>query len=341
MVTSNDLNISQAGIVAFDGTAVFTGVTLTPGTGITITNGSGVAGNPVISSTASQTDLHVAKWIVNQTPNSGGNVTSIGAALASAISGDTIFIMPGTYTENLTLVAGVNLCAFTGDSYTPNVTIVGKITATYTGTCSISNIRLQTNGDYCIEATGANVTSLFISNCYINAPNANAIHCTNANAGIELFACRGACSTNTFFIYTAGSLNMYYCVLAGTNTTTNSTISGGSVNIEHSYFSAPITTSGTGAISFFKSELICTNTTALTHGGSGNSIAMETRFESGTGSAISIGATLSVVHCSVFSTNANAITGAGTLLYGFIVFYGSGASSTVNTSTVTPLATLI
>ncbi len=67
MATSNDLNISEAGYVTFDGTATFKGRTFQAGTGITITNASGVAGNTTISSTASQTDLHVAKWIVNPT----------------------------------------------------------------------------------------------------------------------------------------------------------------------------------------------------------------------------------------------------------------------------------
>lgn len=51
MATANDLNISQPGIVVFDGTATFTGRTLTAGTNISISNGNGVSGNPVISAT--------------------------------------------------------------------------------------------------------------------------------------------------------------------------------------------------------------------------------------------------------------------------------------------------
>ena len=47
--TANDLNISQPGIVAFDGIATFTGVTITAGTGITVANGTGISGNPTIS----------------------------------------------------------------------------------------------------------------------------------------------------------------------------------------------------------------------------------------------------------------------------------------------------
>jgi hypothetical protein len=111
--------------------------------------------------------------------------------------------------------------------------------------------------------------------------------------------------------------------------------------LDYTYISAPITTSGTGSVGLFKTQVICANTTALTHNGSGNSLAMESRFESGTASAISIGGTLPLIHSSVFSTNANAITGAGTLFYGMVVFYGTAASSGVNTGTQTALATLI
>lgn len=52
MAASNDLNISTAGYVVFDGTATFFGRTFQAGTGITLTNPSGVVGNTTISASA-------------------------------------------------------------------------------------------------------------------------------------------------------------------------------------------------------------------------------------------------------------------------------------------------
>ena len=70
-----------------------------------------------------------AKFIVSANVYEGTH-TTIAAALTSASSGDTIFIRPGTYTENLTLKAGVNLCAYECDGQTPNVTVIGTLIST-------------------------------------------------------------------------------------------------------------------------------------------------------------------------------------------------------------------
>jgi hypothetical protein len=351
--------MSQAGSIGSSGGSGGSGVqTLTGDVGgavspdgsdnINIVGGGSitVTGDPGTNTlTISSPDYHVSRYIVSAGGEAdGANYTTIATAYAAALAAgapQTVFVQPGTYTENLTLSPGINIAAFRGDGDTPNVTIVGKLTSTITGTVSISNIRLQTNGDYVLQSTGANAGVINLMGCYINATNANSINNANANCTINLYQCRGNCSTNTYFIASAGAIKCFYCILEGNNTTTNSTFANADLTLSYTYFACPITTSGTGSVGLVKAEIITTNTTSLTHGGSGTSLAMETRFESGTASAISIGSTLPVIHSSVFSTNANAITGAGTLLYGMIVFYGTAASSTVNTSTQTALATLI
>ena len=122
-----------------------------------------------------------AKWIVSPTASDGTH-TTIAAALTSASSGDTIFIRPGTYTENPTLKAGVNLSAYTCDALTPNVTISGKCTFTGAGTVSISGINLQTNSDFCLAVTGSAASIVYLNNCYINALNNTAISYTSSSS---------------------------------------------------------------------------------------------------------------------------------------------------------------
>ena len=117
----------------------------------------------------------VARYIVAPTIAEGANFTTITAALAAASSGETIFIRPGTYTEDLTLKADVNLSSFSGEGVTPTVTIIGKLTATFAGTAVITGIRLQTNGDNFLAITGSAATRINLWNCYTNCTDATGI----------------------------------------------------------------------------------------------------------------------------------------------------------------------
>src|ERR1700680_4885601 len=101
--------------------------------------------------------LQEASIIVDPTAGHG-NYTTIATTLKAASSGQTILVKPGTYTENLTLKAGVNITAFSGDGYAPNVIILGKATASGVGTFTISNLQLQTNSDFCLVVSGSSAT---------------------------------------------------------------------------------------------------------------------------------------------------------------------------------------
>lgn len=337
---SNDLNISQPGYVVFDGVSTFTGRTFQAGSGITLTNATGIAGNTTIAATASLTDLHVAKWIVNPTPNSGGNQTTIAAAITAASSGDTIFITPGTYTENLTLKAGVNLVAFTGDSDTPNVTIIGNATFATAGTVSIGNIRLQTTSAALLTVSGSAASIINLENCYLNCTNNTGItySTSNASSAINIRDSRGNLGTTGIGLFTqtsTGTFSVYETFITNTGgSTTASTLSAGAFVSFDSDFSFVITSSSTGVISLKKTRMTVSNTTVLnTNNTSGTNTITFSDIASGSASAISIGAgaSTSIFNCNINSSNTNAVTGSGTLTYGSIDF--TGTSSTINTTT--------
>lgn len=311
---------------------------------ITITKGHGTLdfkSNPAVVP-----DLHTAKWIVNSTPLAGGNQTTISAAIAAASAGDTIFIMPGAtgiYTESFTLPPNINLVAFSGDQQTPHVTIVGKITMTAAGVSCISNIAMRNTGDFCISVTGSAASQLIFTNCRVTAVDSTAIQYTSSSAssGMQFFQTIFDISTTGiayFALSGAGGVLIQGCFGANSgSSTTASTISAGGLTILTSSFSAPITTSGTADIVIRNSDLNTnTNTTSLIHGSSSTaSLCSLSRFSTGTASCISIsaGATLQLTLCTVNSTNANAITGAGTLINAGISF--PNTSNVINTTTVT------
>lgn len=97
MATSNDLNISQPGIVAFDGTATFTGRTITAGAGITVSNGNGISGNPTITLTGGGVAVeHLTADSGGQlNPDANNNFNILGSLGISTLgSGSTITIIP-------------------------------------------------------------------------------------------------------------------------------------------------------------------------------------------------------------------------------------------------------
>ena len=125
-----------------------------------------------MASNNSSGNYATAAFIVSSVAGQG-NYTTIASALADATSGDTIFIMPGTYTEPLTLVAGVNLTAYDGDALTPTVTIKGNCQYSAAGTISISGIYLETNGDFLLEIFGAATLVVNLINCFLNYAKKN------------------------------------------------------------------------------------------------------------------------------------------------------------------------
>jgi len=394
---ANSLNITQAGVVVFDGVSNFLGRTLTPGNGITIVNGNGIAGNPTISLTGnapaaehltgdsggvlnpdglnnfnllgqlagtvtvfdtigsgSTVSFEDRSWttsfVVDPSAVAGlrGTFTTIAAAITAATSPANIYIRPGTYTENLTLKAGVNLIAYIGDSSPTNnngvssVIINGNCSVTYTGTVNISGIELRTNSANCISSTGSNVAYLNLFGCNINALNNTAIASSAGNFNFKMTECTGNLATTGIALWALTNFNLFEVINCkftnGGASTTNSTDSSGLISCYNSVFTGhTFATSSTGGMDFYNCSLLqgSINATVLTMNGSGSNVSYGNIIESGSASAISVGVgvTFQLMKSSIKSTNTNAVTGAGTLNYGDLTF--ASTSSVMNTTTQT------
>lgn len=280
------------------------------------------------------------KFIVDGTTVANGTHSTIAAALTSASSGDTIFIRPGTYTENLTLKAGVNLTAFDCDAFTPNVTISGTCTFTTAGTVTISGIRLQTNSAFAVAVTGSAASILNLVNCFLNCSNNTGISFTSssASAQINLLMCNARVGTTgiTLFSHSSAGVLFFdrtYIDNPGASTT-NSTCSAGFIFFQYCYNELPLTTSGTGVYtaSFCHFSTFATNTKTFTSGGDANAIARHCCFKSGTATAITVTTGLNLQESNIESTNATIIDGAGTLTYNPIQVSSTGAWAVTTTT---------
>ena len=294
----------------------------------------------------------------------GANYTTIATGYAAAVAAgapQTVFLQPGTYTENLTLVAGINLCAFDCDAQTEaastaNVIINGTVTASYTGAVAISGICLQTNSNYAVVQSGSNACTLILKDCFLNASNNTAIHITNSNAGSFFYidTCRANLLTTGIGYFTStGSGKVYIwgsSFLNDGGSTTVSTVVTGPIDIRNSNIGTGLTTSvPTTQIenSVISGALTCLLTGGVSIAncsfanyvstGTGSSTLTLCTIGAGSNSGINVGSgcTVTATLCDINSSNTNAITGSGTINYGGITF--SGSSSTINTSSQTPI----
>lgn len=289
----------------------------------------------------------VAKWIVSSSASQGTH-TTIAAAIASASSGDDIFIRPGTYTENLTLKAGVNLVAFDCDGFkdtpaaTSSVTIIGKMSYTGNGTVKVCNVALQTNSDFLLAVTGSGPSTVYLENCSLICADHSGISGTSAAGNIRLVNCYGdlsitginyfSISGGTFLSITGGEY------LNSGDSTTASTWSANSLFMSDCVFNSYLASSGSSADALIRNVFFNTtgNAVILTHNSTNvnGSEIFGCFFGGATSSAISIGAgaLLFLWDCEIQSANTHAITGAGTLVYGELIFVDT--SSDMNVSTI-------
>lgn len=286
-------------------------------------------------------------FIVSKDGN--GDFTTIASALTAATTGTTIFIKPGTYTENLTLKSGVNLSGFGSDSSqngTGNVIISGTCSFSSSGTVSISGIQLQTNAAGILTLSGSSATIINLENCYLNCTNSSGItfSSSSSSATINIRNCSGDLGTAAIKLFahtSAGTLNFYDSAFTNSGgSTTSSTITAGRLNAQNTSFLSPITSSGTAADNLFNCVIDSSaqNTTPVTEGGSGNSNYLFCKIFAGTASAVSITNITGIYSSNISSTNTNAITGGGTIQYNALSF--SNTSRTINTTTQTLSGTI-
>lgn len=284
------------------------------------------------------------KWVVSTVAGEGTH-TTLSNALSSATSGDTVFIMPGTYTENPTFKAGVNVCCNTCDGYTPNVTILGNCTFSGSGSVTVSGINFATNAGNNITVSGSNASQLYLVNCVLSVTNNNGLVFSSSSSSslIKMFQCYGIISsstaTNKFFSHSsAGTMFMYQTEIRNPGGTTSaSTLSGtGELDIYQCRLFFPITTSSTATfdMKFTSHDCSAINTLPLTIGATGSQKTAFCYFNCGTASAVSVSAscTLQMSHCWFQSSATDVLTGAGTLNYSALSFF-QGTTQAINTTT--------
>lgn len=135
---------------------------------------------------------------------SGNDTTGTGAAekpyltvqhaIDVASTGTTIFIFPGTYTEDITLKAGVSLTS----PVKFGVYITGNLTSGFTGTVVCDGIIFQSSTGITVSFSGTGVQNLqLVNGCSVNSGSGDAFRWTNTNSASKIYFQDGTCNVST------------------------------------------------------------------------------------------------------------------------------------------------
>jgi hypothetical protein len=354
--TINQILFSSGNNAVSQITAGIDGVLVSSHTGVPSWLANGTSGYVLTANTNAPpswqlnatTDYHVARFIVSAGGSAdGANYSTIASAITAAVAAtgvQTIFIQPGTYTENLTLAANVNLVAFVGDNDTPTVTIVGKATATFAGSCTISGIRLTTNSDNFLAVTGSNATIVTLDNCYLNCSNATGITFSVSNTASRIYLrnCGGDLGTTGIGLITStstGQFKAYHTIFTNSGSSlTASTTSTSLIVLRFCEMQIAFSATSTGSIDAKYCNLDTSgfNLLSLAVTGTGISTYENCAFGGGTAAACTVGsgATVRFWNCSINSSNAAVVSGAGTFAYANLIYLGTSSTITATTQTI-------
>ena len=167
----------------------------------------------------------VAKFVVSPDPTQGTH-TTINAAIASASSGDIIWVREGTYTENLTNKNGVTV---QGIATNGGSVVMGSLTISNAGTCFFSNLNFVNASGASLVISGSSTVVVTLENLVFNSSTSgvNTINMTNPNTGgSRFFGCDFRNDTvQNFVITVGGDLSFINCSFSD-NSSLNNTLNG-------------------------------------------------------------------------------------------------------------------
>lgn len=276
-----------------------------------------------------------AKWIVSPTASDGTH-TTIQGAIDDASSGDVIFIREGTYTENLSIDKNLQFIAYgPKQRNAPNFPILkGKMDLNSTTGVKFVKFMFETNGDSIVNMNAVSQNLVF-EDCRIKGESGITSIVNTSGSNLYINNCSANIGSGAKFLDQQAGVTFIFNSFLECASSTASTISAGSIQINHSNFACSLTTSGAAFAQYNSSSVSATNQVCLTQGSSStNGYFRNCTITSGTATAVDIDSgTQQIYNCVINSSNTNAIDGAGTIKYGGLTF--SGSSSHINTTTKT------
>ncbi len=183
---------------------------------------------------------------------------TVQAAISAAVSagGGTVYVQPGTFTEDLTLSDGVMVVGTIDE----NTIIVGTHTPPTTGNFAFQNITLQ-DGTAIFSSASAGSAILTLEQCIINVTNGHTFDIVNWTGELNIFNC-GFIGTNDGVINNTGGSPVVSNSSDFGNGLLNAFVISGATNIRDIELRCPGTFQGSGEIDIADCVFLGTITTA-------------------------------------------------------------------------------
>ena len=235
--------------------------------------------------------------------------TAINAAHAAGKG--SVWVMPGTYTENLTFYNDCDLVGANANSYfngSPStVTIIGTHIPPTTGTLNVRNIFFQ-SATHVFNSAAAGTASIALEYCNLALTNGYTFNLPNWTGAFYKSSVEDSSANNGIVNNTGGAL-VYIQNSNARTSSTNPMITSGPTIIKRSEISCPWTagagTAGTVDRSIFN--------VTITTSGDASLLFSFVRISSGAGPAYTHSTTSNVTltSCIIDSNNTPAISGSG------------------------------
>lgn len=271
----------------------------------TIGSGSTVTIEPTVSG------YPITPFVVGPATFAGYQTIQSAVNAANAAGGGSVYVMPGTYTENLTLFGNVDIVGNPGnsDAATSGNTVVisGVHTPPTSGSFTFANINLQ-SATHIFSSNAAGTTFLVIINCFIAVTNGYVFNLPNWTGALVTYNVGDGSTNNGMVNNNGGSLCFFISATHGAGTA-NPMITSGLVIMQEIDLNC-LWNANTGTI-VACDYVIFTNTVTCSNNSTGSFNFC--KFITGTSQALTMSSSgaISINNSIIDSTNSSAITGAG------------------------------
>jgi pectin methylesterase-like acyl-CoA thioesterase len=295
---------------------------------VTFTNNRSLAGTLTTAAGVIRGGNFLSQYVVGPSPDAKYQTIQSAITAAAAAGGNAIvYVKPGTYTENLTLSAGIDIvgtsaCALTN----PQVTVIGVHTPPATGNVGFYGLTLE-SATHIFSSVAAGSGTLVLYSCSLNCTNGYTYNLPNWVGTLGVNNCNNAGTNDGGVNNTGGATVQIVTTGLGNGTGNTMTISGPVLISGVENVGCPVNfVTGTNAeisdSTFNGTVTFSNNSTALING---------CIFDTGSSAAITMSSSAAVkLSDSTVNTSASTAisgSGAGLLTLGSVTFLNNSTVS--------------